>query len=226
MSEKHSKKDKEEKKSEPKKDDKKTTEVKKDEKKLPDSKKDDKKSLHKGEKKEDAHKSDSLEGVDRKRPPPNKKSEPAKESVDGKAKVTAVLEEESSEEEEDVKVTRVGYVEQKTKAWKAVYCVLIGGSFYWSKSSTVRLPLGNCHRDRPSPRGFPRNRFSLRQDPDPKGAIDLKGKKLAFDVKGLKKEHVFAIQDKGENLFVGGLSSENELNQWKKGAFLLSFRLV
>jgi len=79
----------------------------------------------------------------------------------------------------------------KTKVWKAVYCVLIGGSFYWSKSST---------------------------DPEPKGSIDLKGKKFNWELKGDKKKlFTFSIdEDKGESLFIGSLANDNELQQWKK----------
>ncbi len=76
-----------------------------------------------------------------------KKRKERKEDPDKQAKVAAALEEESSEEE-GPKVTRVGYVEMKIKSWKAMYCLLIGGSLYWFKSSTVRafewVPLSNC----------------------------------------------------------------------------------
>jgi hypothetical protein len=103
------------------------------------SKKDDKKK--EGDRKEDKdekHLKDELPELEKK----ERRKKEKKESVEGKAKVEAVLEDESSSEEEAVKITRVGYVEMKSKKeWKAVYCVLIGGSLYWSKSSTVRLSL-------------------------------------------------------------------------------------
>lgn len=75
----------------------------------------------------------------KKKSTPIRKSANPKAQDDQKKKVEAMLEEESSEEE-GVKVTRIGYVEMRTKAgFKAVYALLIGGSFYWMKTSSVRL---------------------------------------------------------------------------------------
>jgi hypothetical protein len=151
------------------------------------SKKDEKKKEgDKKEEKDEKHLKDELPELEKK----ERKKKDKKESVEGKAKVEAVLEDESSSEEEAVKVTRVGYVEMKSKKeWKAVYCVLIGGSLYWSKSST---------------------------DPEPKGSIDLKAKKLEFNIKGLKKDFAFSVAEDKNELFVGACSNEAELNSWKK----------
>lgn len=67
-----------------------------------------------------------------------RKSTNSKAKDDQKKKVEAVLE-ESSDEEVGPKVQRVGYVEMKAKGgFKAIYAVLIEGSFYWMKTSTVR----------------------------------------------------------------------------------------
>jgi len=91
------------------------------------------------------------------------KRQTSKENPEQKKKVEAELEAESSSEEEEVKVSRVGYVEMrlKKKEWKAVYCVVIGGSFYYYKSST---------------------------DTEPKGSVDLNGLKIVTpDLKGEKK---------------------------------------
>jgi len=94
------------------------------------SKKDDKK-------KEEHEKDDDFAAVEKKDKKEKKKD--VKESAEAKAKIEATIDDDSDSEEGDIKVTRVGYVEMKAaKSWKAVYCVLIGGSLYWSKSSTVR----------------------------------------------------------------------------------------
>ena len=77
--------------------------------------------------------------------------------------------------------------------------------------------LGSCRFDviiRPflySPHRF------IFQDPEPKGSIDLKGKKLEFGLKGLKKDFAFSVTEK-EELFVGSFSTEAEMNAWKKGS--------
>jgi len=101
----------------------------------------DKKHAKKDEK-EEHEKDDDFAAVEKKDKKEKKKD--VKESAEAKAKVETVIDEDTdSEEEGDVKVTRVGYVEMKAaKSWKAVYCVLIGGSMYWSKSSTVRISSG------------------------------------------------------------------------------------
>eukprot|EP01124_Arcella_intermedia_P017838 TRINITY_DN24815_c0_g1_i1.p1 TRINITY_DN24815_c0_g1~~TRINITY_DN24815_c0_g1_i1.p1 ORF type:complete len:355 (+),score=99.62 TRINITY_DN24815_c0_g1_i1:77-1141(+) len=123
-----------------------------------------------------------------------------KENPEQVKKVEAELDEESSSEEEGVvKVSRVGYVEMrlKKKEWKAVYCVVIGGSFYYYKSST---------------------------DTDPKGHIDLAGHHIVspLEIKGEKKKHTFSIQaadnasTAGENsLFIGSCGADVELKSWK-----------
>jgi len=117
-------------------------------------------------------------------------SDKKKENPEQKKKVEEELEAESSDEEEDVKVTRVGYVEMKLKKkeWKAVYCVLIGGSFYYYKNSS---------------------------DPEPKGKVDLKG--TTFNLaKNEKKKNSWTINKGEEMLFTGSCSSEPELNNWSK----------
>jgi len=60
-----------------------------------------------------------------------------------------MIEEEtsSSEEQKDVKISRVGYIKMKRpggKKWKATHCVLIGGSFYWYKTANSVDPIGGC----------------------------------------------------------------------------------
>jgi len=122
---------------------------------------------------------------------PSSKRQPSKENPEQKKKVEAELEAESSSEEEEVKVSRVGYVEMrmKKKEWKAVYCVVIGGSFYYYKSST---------------------------DTEPKGSVDLNGLKITSpEFKGEKKKFAFAIQKEEEHLFVGSCPGEPEFKAWK-----------
>jgi len=78
----------------------------------------------------------------------------------------------------------------KKKEWKAFYCVVIGGSFYYYKSSV---------------------------DTEPKGSIDLRGLQIVspLEIKGEKKKFVFAIQKDAEQLFVGSCSGDPELKSWK-----------
>jgi len=79
----------------------------------------------------------------------------------------------------------------KKKEWKAVYCLVIGGSFYYYKSST---------------------------DAEPKGCIDLAGHTVVspVELKGEKKKCTFAIQKDAENLAFVGACSETELKAWKQ----------
>jgi len=55
------------------------------------------------------------------------------------------VESSSEEEENTINVTRVGYIEvqKEKKKWIAMYCVLIGGSFYHYKNSFDAEPKGN-----------------------------------------------------------------------------------
>jgi len=124
------------------------------------------------------------------------KRQTSKENPDQVKKVEAELDEEtSSEEEGTAKVGRVGYIEMKqNKEWKAVYCVVIGGSFYYYKSST---------------------------DTDPKGHIELSGHQIIgpLQQKGKKKKYSFAITPDGKvesAQFEGRCAGEPELNSWKK----------
>jgi hypothetical protein len=68
-----------------------------------------------------------------------------------------MIEEETSSSEQDddnteIKVSRVGYIEMKRTSkkvtskvsFKAVHCVLIGGSFYWYKNAKAVDVLGSC----------------------------------------------------------------------------------
>jgi len=98
----------------------------------------------------------------------------------------------SSEEQTEVKITRVGYIEMKKpggkKGWKVSHCVLIGGSFYWYKTANSVSPIGGC---------------------------DLKECKIDSDVKVGNKD-CFSIcsgEDNGE-LFVGYLTSETARESW------------
>jgi len=117
-----------------------------------------------------------------------------KENPEQVKKVEAELDEESSSEEEGTaKVSRVGYIEMriKKKDWKAVYCVVIGGSFYYYKSST---------------------------DADPKGSVDLAGYHIVspVELKGEKKKCTFSIQKDPDNqIFIGSCSGDPELRAWK-----------
>jgi len=67
-----------------------------------------------------------------------------------KDKVLNKIDEEttSEEEETEVKITRVGYIEMKKtggkKGWKVSHCVLIGGSFYWYKNAKAVQPIDGC----------------------------------------------------------------------------------
>jgi len=79
----------------------------------------------------------------------------------------------------------------KKKEWKAVYCLVIGGSFYYYKSST---------------------------DAEPKGCIDLSGHTIVspVELKGEKKKCTFAIQKDPENVVFVGSCTETELKDWKQ----------
>jgi len=71
-----------------------------------------------------------------------------------------------------------------------MYCVLIGGSFYYYKTAS---------------------------DPQPKGSVELKGCNFADSVKGEKKKHHFAILDaEGKEVFVGAVGEQSDLESWKK----------
>eukprot|EP01123_Difflugia_compressa_P009165 TRINITY_DN294_c0_g1_i6.p1 TRINITY_DN294_c0_g1~~TRINITY_DN294_c0_g1_i6.p1 ORF type:complete len:351 (-),score=91.84 TRINITY_DN294_c0_g1_i6:294-1346(-) len=123
--------------------------------------------------------------------PIKKTKSSSKENAEQKKKIEQELEEESSEDEETVKVSRVGYINcrLKKKDWKAVYCVLIGGSFYYYKSSS---------------------------DQQPKGTIDLSAHKVVVhpsDAKD-KRKFVFSVQKGDEQMFVGSCANEQELNSW------------
>lgn len=114
-----------------------------------------------------------------------------KENPDQVKRIEAELEEESSSEEEGTaKVTRVGYVEMKIKKkeWKAVYCVVIGGSFYFYKNST---------------------------DIEPKGSIHLVDHQIVSPSNETKKKYTFSIKKGNDNpLFIGACSGESELKSW------------
>jgi len=87
-------------------------------------------------------------------------------------------------------VSRVGYVSMKfkKKEWKAVYCLLIGGSFYYYKSST---------------------------DTEPKGSIHLAEHKIISPAPDTKKKFTFVIQKDSEApLFIGSCSAEADLKAW------------
>jgi len=116
----------------------------------------------------------------------------SKENPDQVKRVEAELEEESSSEEEGTaKVSRVSYISMKIKKkeWKAVYCLIIGGSFYYYKNST---------------------------DAEPKGTIHLSEHKIISPALDTKKKWTFALQKGNEQpaLFVGSCSAESELKAW------------
>jgi len=116
----------------------------------------------------------------------------SKEDPEQKKKFEIELEADSSDDEEDVKVTRVGYVEMKTKkTWRAVYCVLIGGTFYFYKNNSS-------------------------SDPEPKGKVELADLDLETPAKGEKKDYTFFWKKGDEIIFIGACSSEPELDQWTK----------
>jgi len=95
-----------------------------------------------------------------------------------------------SSEEEEIIFTKKGYIEMKKKKWKAVYCVLFGGTFYYYKNV---------------------NDLS-----EPKGKIDLEGLTVVSPAKNEKKKNSFAIQRGEELLFVGSCSGAPETEQWVK----------
>jgi len=97
---------------------------------------------------------------------------------------------DSSEEEGEVNYTKTGHIEMRQrKTWKAVYCVLFGGSLYFYKNAN---------------------------DPEPKGKIDLEGLTVVSPVKNEKKKHSFALQKGEEGFFFGACSSAPELELWTK----------
>jgi len=122
---------------------------------------------------------------------PVKEKRNTKENPDQVKRIEAELEEDSSSEEEGTaKVSRVGYVSMKfkKKEWKAVYCLLIGGSFYYYKSST---------------------------DTEPKGSIHLAEHKIISPAPDTKKKFTFVIQKDSEApLFIGSCSAEADLKAW------------
>lgn len=75
----------------------------------------------------------------------------------------------------------------KKKDWKAVYCVLIRGSFYFYKSST---------------------------DVEPKGSIHLAEHKIVSPAPDTKKKFTFLISKGDSVLFTGSCSGEAELKAW------------
>jgi len=70
-----------------------------------------------------------------------------------------------------------------------MYCVLIGGSFYYYKNSS---------------------------DPEPKGKVDLKGTSIVNPAKNEKKKNSWSINKGEEILFAGSCSSDPELINWTK----------
>jgi len=112
-----------------------------------------------------------------------------KENPEQVKRVEAELEESTDEEEELSKVARVGYisVKLKKKEWKAFYCLIIGGSFYYYKNST---------------------------DPEPKGFIHLAEHKIISPAPESKKKYTFIIEKANNPLFIGACSAEVELKSW------------
>jgi len=94
-----------------------------------------------------------------------------------------------SSEDEEITFTKKGYIEMKKKKWKAVYCVLFGGTFYYYKNV---------------------NDLS-----EPKGKIDLEGTTVVSPAKNEKKKNTFAIQ-RGEELLFVGSTGAGETEQWVK----------
>eukprot|EP01127_Copromyxa_protea_P018255 TRINITY_DN56_c0_g2_i1.p1 TRINITY_DN56_c0_g2~~TRINITY_DN56_c0_g2_i1.p1 ORF type:complete len:322 (-),score=88.49 TRINITY_DN56_c0_g2_i1:67-990(-) len=88
--------------------------------------------------------------------------------------------------------TRTGYIEmKKKKGWGAVYCALVGGSLYYYKTA----------------------------DGEPKGFIDLKGCTFSDSVKGEKgdkKKNLFSLLLDGKEVFGASVSSQSDLEGWKK----------
>jgi len=77
----------------------------------------------------------------------------------------------------------------KKKEWKAVYCLIIGGSFYYYKNST---------------------------DHEPKGLIHLADHKIISPAPDTKKKFTFALQKGNEAplLFIGSCSADTDLKAW------------
>jgi len=93
--------------------------------------------------------------------------------------------------EEDI-ITKRGVMEMemKKKKWIAVYCVLIGGTFYYYFKNT--------------------------DDSEPSGKIDLEGSTVVSPAKNAKTKFSFAIQRNEELLFVGSCTGALETEQWVK----------
>jgi hypothetical protein len=115
------------------------------------------------------------------------------ESTIGRAQFENMINEDtsSSEQEEIIKIKRVGYIEMKrTKnkkvTWKAVHCVLYGGSFFWYKDA---------------------------KEVDPLGYSDLKNMEIENNVKVGNKD-CFVIKDGDDSQFTGVISSETSRDAW------------
>jgi len=101
-------------------------------------------------------------------------------------------EDTSSAEIQEIKVSRVGYIEMKKlgskKGWKVMHCVLIGGSFYWYKTAKASEPLGGC---------------------------DLRDCEIENNVKvGNKDCFTFKSTADESELFVGHITSETNRDSW------------
>jgi len=99
---------------------------------------------------------------------------------------------DDDQQEQDQKITRVGYIEMKKISkskkvtWKAVHCVLVGGSFYWYKDAKELIPLGACDL----------------QTADIDGHVTVGSKDC------------FGLVNGGDYVFTGYLSSETNRESW------------
>jgi len=119
----------------------------------------------------------------------NVRANSKKENPEQKRKIEAELDEDSSSEE-GIPATRAGYIEMKgKKKWKAVYCMLVGGTLFFYTNSS-----------------------------EPKGKIDLKGHKLENPSKSeTKKKNAFSVvNESDEPAFTGSCSASTELDLWVK----------
>jgi len=125
-----------------------------------------------------------------------KKDRTSNESAYGREQFDNMIEEDtsSSEQEKENKITRVGYIEMKklkkktgTSSWKAVHCVLVGGSFYWYKNAKDAVPMSGC---------------------------DLKDVDILPSENYLDRD-CFVLRDKDANdLFIGFITSQSNKEAW------------
>jgi len=104
-----------------------------------------------------------------------------------------MIEDDTTEEEIEDKITRVGYIEMKKqhskkgKNFKPVHCIIIGGSFYWYKTPKHIEPISGC---------------------------DLNQVEIINNVT-VNDRDCFSLQDSdGNDIFTGYFTSETSRGKW------------